>query len=57
MPDTDTEMLDDDLDPEDMDPAAEELAKLEEEDDDDLDAFGEPTKDKDDDDQFGRLRH
>jgi hypothetical protein len=57
MSDLDPE-LDDDLDPDDLDPALEDLAKLEEPGSDDLDSFGEPpTPGSDEDDQFGRLRH
>ena len=60
MLDTDPDMLEDDIDPDSLDPADEELAELENEadEDDDLDTFGEPPiPGLDDHDQFGRTRH
>jgi hypothetical protein len=55
----DSEIIADDLDPDDLDPAIEDLEALEEdEDDDNLDDFGEPpVPGSVDDEQFGRLRH
>lgn len=59
MLDKDSDIIDDDLDPEELDPALEDLEALEQDEDaDDLDDFGEPPNPgKDEDDQFGRLRH
>lgn len=60
MFDDDSEFIDNDQDPDDMDPELADLEELEDEDEDadDLDDFGEPpTHGSDDDDQFGRLRH
>ena len=58
MPDFDTDILDPDIDPEDLDPGLEDLEGIEDEDDDDLEDFGEPPNPgQDQDEPFGRLRH
>jgi hypothetical protein len=60
MLDTDPDILDEELDPEELDPELKDLEDLEkaDDDDDDLDGFGEPiTPIPDDPEQFGRLRH
>jgi|GEM_PF-2333029 len=59
MVDTDPDVIDDELDPDELGPELEDLEKLEEGDDDDnLDDFGEPpVPGSTDDEQFGRLRH
>lgn len=59
MLDTDPDLINDDVDPDELGPELEDLEKLEEgDDDDDLDDFGEPpVSGSTDDEQFGRLRH
>ncbi len=58
MPGTDPDLIDDEIDPDNLDPADADLAKLEDGDDDDLDSFGEPPNlSPDEDEEFGRLRH